>query len=129
MNNNERSTKSEITLREAQVAKLLIQGMTRGSIHEWVNNKTSWDVSEVTIDRYIKGASAKILEVSYDNILFEKSLAYTRLNLLYNQAIISKQLRVALSIQQEINKLCNLYALEETTNHDVKIKIGFEDGN
>ncbi len=80
-----------------------------------------WDVSERSLTSYRKKAQEKFQEHADINIKEEIGIAKARYQFLYNQCVMNKQYKVAVSAQKEI---CVLLGLNSPNKHEVTGKDG-----
>lgn len=95
-----------------RVFELLLRGMSRRTLLQYVAEKTDWEVAERTIDSYIAEATRLMVELGKTKREEELGRAIGRLNQLYYQASEGQDFKACLAIQKEINKLLGL-SLEE----------------
>jgi hypothetical protein len=96
------------------VARLLLRGMQRRSIHDWVQ-KSEWGLSVRTIDRLIRRAAGLLAREAdkSTNIRAEFQIAKSRLEMLFTAALDTSNgqkpnIRAALACQRELNRLLGL---------------------
>lgn len=115
-----RATKAKVKQRTNQVAKMLMSGVNRADIVQFVSKE--WGLDERTGDDYISRAKEAILESLDDKRDLHLAMALRRLSDLYTKTLRVDDYKGALSVQKEINKLIGLYAPErrEYTGADGK---------
>ena len=82
MADKEKSTDFEKEKRIDVICELLIKGLTRGQMCQYVSKKTDWNISDRQVDRYIEEAKEKIKNSDNDKG-FEIQRAKRRLEKLY----------------------------------------------
>jgi hypothetical protein len=108
------AVKNTQAVRVEIVARLMLQGMQRRSIHDWIQ-KSAWGISERTVDRLIRRASVLLAKEADQttNIRAEFQLAKGRLEMLFRAALDTSNgqkpnIRAALACQRELNRLLGL---------------------
>ena len=112
------SSRAETDSRVAQVYRLLLNGLRRRDIIQYIANKTDWNVTVRTIDNYIKKATDEIAAVNDAEKLASRGMALKRLDDLYFKLMQKKDYKGCLSVQREINEVTGLKTLkhEMSTN-------------
>ena len=82
MADKEKSTDFEKEKRIDVICELLIKGLTRGQMCQYVSKKTDWNISDRQVDRYVEEAKEKIKNSDNDKG-FEIQRAKRRLEKLY----------------------------------------------
>lgn len=109
-----RATRAQQQRRIDELTELLLQGVPRRKILEWVAQKAAqpdgelWVLSERQIDTYIAIAHKRIAELAKVDRSFETGRAVGRLNSLYIKAVASGNTSQALKVQREIDRLLAL---------------------
>lgn len=117
-------TKAEKEKRVSVIMQLICNGLGYNEICQYVSSKLDWDVSTRTISRYIRVASSYFIEKA--NIDRDKEIgkAIERLEHLLKNAMSIKDLRFALQIMQEMNKLLGLYeAVKVNMEHSGEVEL------
>jgi MoxR-like ATPase len=119
-------TDSHILNRRVQaVYQLILEGHSRGSILRY-GSDNEWNVSDRTVENYIKAAREMINEVSLDDA---KDLLKAQINSLLHlkaKAYSKGELAVVSDAIKELNKLLGLYP-EERTRHILEGKVQTQD--
>lgn len=127
---SQKPTAVEKDKRVNQVLKLLLNGLSRAEICQFVSEKTDWNVDERTIDRYIAEANAIFKEKS--NIIREQEIGKSLLRLenLYARNMQITDFKAALAVQKEINAMLGLNAPKsiELTTWETKALEYIRDG-
>ena len=108
-----RCTAAEHDIRTHAVVELLLVGTPRQEILRYVAEDTDWGINERQVDNYIKGARDVIAKTAERSTDVQFGLGQQRLNRLYNDALRVQDLRTALGVVREQNKLHDL----TTTKH------------
>jgi predicted ATP-grasp superfamily ATP-dependent carboligase len=107
--NGQRGTKAEKARSVHKVYKMLVDGVdVRGIVI--AAEQLGWDVSSRTIDTYVVEARKLLEAESAEERLLELGRAKARLHSIYGRSLVKKDLRLALDVQREFNKLFGLYA-------------------
>lgn len=101
-------TKAEKAARVALIYRLLISGMRRREVLQYVRTKTDWEVGDRSIDKYIHDATEEIKEVTTEEIEAARGMAYKRLDTLYYKSLLINDYKTALAVQKEMNDLFGL---------------------
>lgn len=110
-NKGTRITKAELALRHAQVATMLLSGLSRGDVLQFIaTERATWDVKERQIDYYIAAANKIIEREAARDVNREKGKAALRLDTLYRKSLGAKLYGTALRVQRAINRLHGLEA-------------------
>ena len=104
MSKETKATKAEFDNRINTVGKLLLQGLSRSEIYEYIINTTSWNIAITTLDVYMRKAFSIISIEATNELHEERGRAVARLNMLFNKSILKGKYREALATQQELNK-------------------------
>ena len=101
-----RSSNGELAMRVNEVARLIMNGRTRGDI---LHNTSNWGVSDRQVDEYIARACKTISEINRESL--QDNLAIIKRNYwqLYRQALKEKDGRLAANILESLAKLMGLY--------------------
>ena len=123
--------------RVAQAAEWLLQNPD-GRYTEFVTYfKAKWDLSTKMVSIYYKEGGEKATELFDDKILLEKKRASISLMNMLRKAEESGDIKLALAIRQEVNKVLGLYQTNidvtsgggKIENFDLKTIIGFNGDN
>lgn len=116
-------------LRIQVIMDLLVLGYTRRAIHKEIEDKyDNWGLAYNTIDVYISDAYKLFIVQSDKQIEEARSLVFERLNDLYRMAREKKATKVALQVQQEINRCIGMYEPEKyEARTGFSIKLGYFD--
>lgn len=104
-----KATQAEITQRVNKVFDLLLKGFSHADICRYASENAKWGVDERTVDRYIAAATADIKKRSEIRRDEELGKALEQLRFLYQQCVLVKDYKAALSIRKEISELMGLY--------------------
>lgn len=102
-----KATKQEAEARVNQVYEWILANEPAHKIIQ--NASEKWGITSRQTYHYIKRANEQIAELAQANRSAEFGRAMARLNGLYNRALKVMDLRLALDVQKEINKLVSLY--------------------
>ena len=114
-----RATRATQQRRVNDCRELIVQGLLRHQIHNWVQQKAAqtggeyWALQERQIDAYIARARDEIAAEAGVDRRFETGRAVCRLNGLYAKARLRENDSLALKIQCEIDHLLNLGQSDE----------------
>lgn len=91
-----------------KVREMVLKGYRTKDIYTYT--KEHWSIEKRQTDRYIKEAHAAFLQIDKRTKEQLRSKYRERLEMMFHEALITKgDLRLALSMQCELNKLLNLY--------------------
>ena len=110
---SKKPTKAELESRITTIAGLLVRGVSRTAIVQYVTVKTNWGVKERAIDRYIQEATKTIKEGAANDIEYETGKAKERLEYLYQSNISSKDFKAALAVVKTRSELLGLEAAKK----------------
>jgi len=110
-----RITKAERNKRVTLVTELLLNGLTRREIIQYIRKRKEWAVGDRMIDRYIAAANKWIEEQANVKRTHEFGLAIARLNNLYKRSMAISDYKTALAIQREITSLLGLERNQDTS--------------
>jgi hypothetical protein len=119
INRKKRCSKLESEKRVAIILKLIIGGASPFYVHQYVNQKTDWDISSRQVDKYIARARKKLLDDLDDDLDKLRAEQSERLDDLYRKAYAVQEYKTCLNISAEKNKLFGLHA---PAKHDVTSK-------
>ena len=100
-----KSTHAETQSRVATIYRLLLNGLRRREIIQYVSENTDWGVSERSVDNYIKQATAEISEINKSEKIAAYGMARRRLDDLYFKSMKINDYKTCLQIQKELNVL------------------------
>lgn len=108
-NPSKKLTKVEFEHRVTEVYKLLVVGLSKPDIRRFVAEKTTWNVPERTLERYIERATTwfKTLADFHRHAELGKSIA--RCTDLFSRCHRIQDYKTALAAQKELNALLGLY--------------------
>ncbi len=101
-------TKAEKAARVALVYRLLLSGMRRREVLQYVTDKTDWNISEPMVDKYLREATDEIKQVTDEEMETARGMAYKRLDTLYYKSLLINDFKTALAVQKEMNELFGL---------------------
>lgn len=106
-----RPNKAVVMQRTEDVEALVVRGLTRGQMLQFVSEKTEWgkEVSVRTVDNYIRRASDNIQATAESNRAWRIAMADAQLRDLYVKSMQIQDYKAALAIRKEISKLFGLY--------------------
>lgn len=122
MADKEKSTDFEKEKRIDVICELLIKGLTRGQMCQYVSKKTDWNISERQVDRYIEEAKEKIKNSDNDKG-FEIQRAKRRLEKLY---IKNEEIEDYKECRALIDTSAKLFGWNEAEKHEVSVKADFD---
>ena len=105
-----RVSKAEKEQRVQKIFELLVNGLPRYAILQYVADKTTWNLKARQVDNYIADAAAMLAIESEYQRPKELGVAIRRLNDLYSASMKVQDYARAISAQRELNKLLSLYA-------------------
>lgn len=103
-----KSNTAELEERISKVFYLLIAGATKQQINKYVEEKTTWGVTDRQVRNYISEANKRIIKASKTRQKRELGKALLRLDQLYFLSLNLQNLQNALAVQKEINELIGL---------------------
>lgn len=106
-------TSAEKAARIATIYRLLLSGMRRREILQYVAEKTDWGLETSSIDKYIREATQEIKEVTAEEIETARGMAYKRLDTLYYKSLLINDYKTALAVQKEMNELFGLKVIKQ----------------
>lgn len=102
-----KSDNLEFESRVQKVISLIIEGATTAEIMQY--SADFFKVQERQTRNYISKAK-ELLNVSNESLkTYQRGLAMQRLTAIFKKALASNNLRIAISAQQEINKITGVY--------------------
>lgn len=104
-----KSTQAELEVRIQEMVKLVLSGLDRSAIIRYIAEKTNWDITDRTVDKYLQSARERIAEHGALDRAYEIGKAISRLNNLYARNLQINDFKAALATQKEINALFGLY--------------------
>ena len=113
---SKKSTKAEVEIRIAEIAKLLIEGKPTQYIIPYSAKK--WEIGVRQTTNYIKRATEKITKSVNKNLERDFSLAVQRFQDLYNKAYDNNDLRLCRMINKDLSELQELskHRIEHNVN-------------
>lgn len=105
-----RPTRAEREQRITTIHTLLVQRVSRKDISRYLSEKTSWNIDERTIDRYVAQASRLIREAAVIDRNFRLGLTIFQLDDLYSRTHRVQDYKTALAIKKEEIELLGLAA-------------------
>lgn len=112
----------EMESRVSTIYRLLLSGMRRQEIIQYVANKTDWNVCDRTLDSYIEKARVEIADVTDEERKTALGMAYKRLDMLYFKSLLINDYKTALAIQKEINDLSGLKIIRKEIEHSGEVE-------
>jgi len=103
-----RATEAEVIERTNVVAELLVRGADRQRVLQYA--ATNWGLADRQADTYIAKANKAIAESAAVERDHEIGRGLRRLHYLYNRAVQEGNLRIALEVVRETNKMLGLNA-------------------
>ncbi len=123
MSKENRSTKIEKERRVKLVAKAILEGFSnRKILIQYVTEQYKWDVTERTIDEYIKNARDLLRSINENDIELEKTIALNRLDMLYSMNYKIHDFRECRNVIESRAKILGINAPEKT-EHSVSAPI------
>jgi len=117
MSKENRSTKIEKEQRVMLVAKAMLDGFTnRKILIQYVTEQYKWDVTERTIDEYIKNARDLLRSTNENDIELEKTIALNRLDALYYMNYKIHDFRECRNVIESRAKILGINAPEKSEN-------------
>lgn len=114
-------TSAEKAARIATIYRLLLSGMRRREILQYVTEKTDWGLETSAIDKYIREATQEIKEVTAEEIDTARGMAYKRLDTLYYKSLLINDYKTALAVQKEMNELFGLKVIKQEISGNMGI--------
>jgi hypothetical protein len=105
---SKRATQAELIARRKEIQELILSGVNSVDIVE--NMAEKWKTSKRAIAEDIRAISKEWQEVAPQETQAMKNKFMDRLEMLLNKALGADQIKTALEIQKEINKLNGLYS-------------------
>ena len=105
MSGENKSTFVETDSRISLVYRLLLNGLRRREIIQYISEKTDWEVTDRTIDTYIQKARAEISEITEIERDGAYGMARKRLDDLYYKSMKINDYKTCLAVQKEISEL------------------------
>jgi len=111
----------EMESRVSTIYRLLLSGMRRQEIIQYVANKTDWNVCNRTLDSYMEKARIEIAEITADERETALGMAYKRLDHLYFKSLLINDYKTALAVQKEINDINGIKIIRQEIEHSGEI--------
>lgn len=115
-------TSAEKAVRIATIYRLLLSGMRRREVLQYVTEKTDWGIETSAIDKYIAEATKEIKEVTAEEIETARGMAYKRLDTLYYKSLLINDYKTALAVQKEMNELFGLKIIKQEISGNMSIQ-------
>ena len=115
-------TSAEKAARIATIYRLLLSGMRRREILQYVAEKTDWGLETSAIDKYMREATQEIKEVTAEEIETARGMAYKRLDTLYYKSLLINDYKTALAVQKEMNELFGLKVIKQEITGNMGIQ-------
>lgn len=115
-------TSAEKAVRIATIYRLLLSGMRRREVLQYVTEKTDWGLETSAIDKYIAEATREIKEVTAEEIETARGMAYKRLDTLYYKSLLINDYKTALAVQKEMNELFGLKIIKQEISGNMGIQ-------
>jgi hypothetical protein len=115
-------TSAEKAVRIATIYRLLLSGMRRREVLQYVREKTDWGIETSAIDKYIAEATKEIKEVTAEEIETARGMAYKRLDMLYFKSLLINDYKTALAVQKEMNELFGLKIIKQEISGNMSIQ-------
>lgn len=110
----------------SDIKDLMVKGYRNKDIRQFC--ETSYNLSEAQSDKYIKKAIEGFKVIDNKRKQQLKSKYTSRLEMMFHMALIdNKDIKTALSVQAELNKLLNLYQDEDEKSEPIKLVMQIED--
>ncbi len=104
-------TAVEKARRVQTVYKLVLNGISRGDIHQYVAKSTNWGANTRTIDQYIAEVNDLFAVEAKPERIKELGKAISRYTDLFAKSLQGKQYKTALAAQKELSALLKLETL------------------
>ena len=111
-----RITAAERQQRVGTIIELLLRGVTRREILQYVAKKTNWGVKPRTIDTYLQSANEWITQQSEIDRATELGKAISQLSDLYKRTVMISDYKTALAVRRETNRLLGLEQKPDENN-------------
>lgn len=115
-------TSAEKAVRIATIYRLLLSGMRRREVLQYVTEKTDWGIETSAIDKYIAEATKEIKEVTAEEIETARGMAYKRLDTLYYKSLLINDYKTALAVQKEMNELFGLKIIKQEISGNMGVQ-------
>jgi hypothetical protein len=115
-------TSAEKAVRIATIYRLLLSGMRRREVLQYVTEKTNWGLETSAIDKYIAEATREIKEVTAEEIETARGMAYKRLDMLYFKSLLINDYKTALAVQKEMNELFGLKIIKQEISGNMEVQ-------
>ncbi len=106
----ERAHQAELEKRIGEVGGLLVAGLSRAQILQYIADNADWSASTRTIDGYIRKATDRIRDAAKDARREQLDMATMRLNDLYALCMNSQDYKTPLAV---VGKQIDLFGLKE----------------
>ncbi len=116
-------TKATQALRIQQVVGLVTSGLTRAEICRYLSEKTNWNVTDRTVERYMSQARQIIEEAVSVEVSYELGLGLMRLEDLYKRSVSGRDYKAALAVQKERHELLGLKKQETGRLGEITINV------
>lgn len=113
-----RASKAELVKRREEVSDMILEGVKKSTICDVLSVK--WKTSKRAISEDIRELGAQWKEAEEGNRNENKNKNLARLEMLFNMALDKGQIKTALEIQKDINKLQSLYEIVHAENETPK---------
>lgn len=105
-----RPTRAEREQRVGQIFALLIAGASRRTILQFTAEKTTWNLSERSVDSLVAAATRQIMASAAFNRDLELGKAIAQLNDLYAKCHRVQDYKTCIAARKELSELLGLYA-------------------
>lgn len=114
-----RVTKHEKLQRDEELKKCILQGMSETEIVKVYTKK--WQCTDTNVRKYLWQIAEQFRNAQIEALPALKNKYLARLEMLFKEAREAGNLKTALDIQKEINKICGLH--DEKRDDDVRAPI------
>lgn len=101
---------AHVEMRVNKIFDLLLLGLSRAEMLQYVAEQTDWGIEERQVDNYIKAATTRLKKLSKFHRQTELGRGIARLHSLYMALMKVQDYKGALTVQKELNELLGLYA-------------------
>ncbi len=113
-----RPTRAEREQRVGQIFGLLIAGASRRNILQFVSEKTTWNLTERSVDNLIAISTKKIMASAAFTRDLELGLAIAQLHDIYAKSYRIQDYKTCIAARKELSELLGLYAPKQISMTD-----------
>lgn len=114
-----KSDSTEYDNRIFTIIQLLMRGLQRKEVIQYIADKTDWNIQERMVDKYLRVARDEIKAQSETDKAYYLGESLLRLRNLYFKLYNLQDFKGALQVQKEINDLMGIKEPIKTTNENI----------